>query len=200
MVAQVEIVAGGGGELGRATAMALAAGGRSVVAVDRNERGLLTSPAASAARWPRPPTPLWRESSSTGGDALSTTPETLRLMFDVNRDGAVAEPGGSAAHAPGLRGHRGRGRRPGLEPAEGMAAYREQGRPGAPDAHPRHRARRARSPGERGLLDTTANRAALPAEVMAKAVSPEAIADVIAFRVSDAAAPGSGAILPVYGG
>ena len=33
MVAQVEIVAGGG-ELGRATAMALAAGGRSVVAVD----------------------------------------------------------------------------------------------------------------------------------------------------------------------
>jgi len=122
-------------------------------------------------------------------------------MFDVNLGPALWL---SQAVAPDMP--QGSGvivhvaRRPGLEPAEGMAAYREQGRPGAPDAHPRHRARRARSPGERGLLDTTANRAALPAEVMAKAVSPEAIADVIAFRVSDAAAPGSGAILPVYGG
>jgi NAD(P)-dependent dehydrogenase (short-subunit alcohol dehydrogenase family) len=44
MSAQVAIVAGGGGELGRATAMALAAGGRAVVAVDRNERGLLDLP------------------------------------------------------------------------------------------------------------------------------------------------------------
>src|SRR6266511_582519 len=44
MCAQVAIVAGGGGELGRATAMALAAGGRSVVAVDRSERGLRDLP------------------------------------------------------------------------------------------------------------------------------------------------------------
>jgi NAD(P)-dependent dehydrogenase (short-subunit alcohol dehydrogenase family) len=49
------------------------------------------------------------------------------------------------------------------------------------------------------LLDTPVNRATFPAEVMSKAVAPEAIADVIAFLVSDAAAPVSGAILPAYG-
>jgi NAD(P)-dependent dehydrogenase (short-subunit alcohol dehydrogenase family) len=49
------------------------------------------------------------------------------------------------------------------------------------------------------LLDTRANRATFPAEVMAKAVAPEAIAGAIASLVSDAAAPVSGAILPVYG-
>jgi NAD(P)-dependent dehydrogenase (short-subunit alcohol dehydrogenase family) len=49
------------------------------------------------------------------------------------------------------------------------------------------------------LLSTPANRAALPAEVLAHAVAPEAIAELIAFLVSDAAAPVSGAILPAYG-
>ncbi len=50
------------------------------------------------------------------------------------------------------------------------------------------------------LVNTSpANRTAFPAEVMANAVAPEAIAGVIAFLVSDAAAPVSGAILPAYG-
>jgi len=49
------------------------------------------------------------------------------------------------------------------------------------------------------LLDIPANPAMFPAEVMSKAVAPEAIADVIASLVSDAAAPVSGAILPAYG-
>jgi NAD(P)-dependent dehydrogenase (short-subunit alcohol dehydrogenase family) len=40
MSAKVAVVAGAGGPLGRATTMTLAAGGLTVVAVDRNERGL----------------------------------------------------------------------------------------------------------------------------------------------------------------
>jgi NAD(P)-dependent dehydrogenase (short-subunit alcohol dehydrogenase family) len=35
---------------------------------------------------------------------------------------------------------------------------------------------------------------------MAHAIAPEVIAGLIAFLVSDAAAPVSGAILPAYGG
>lgn len=49
------------------------------------------------------------------------------------------------------------------------------------------------------LLDTGRARAEFPKEVLAHAVAPEAIAEVVAFLVSEAAAPISGAILPTYG-
>ena len=49
------------------------------------------------------------------------------------------------------------------------------------------------------LLDTPANRATFSAEMLAHATAPDVIADAIAFLVSDAAAPVSGAILPAYG-
>jgi NAD(P)-dependent dehydrogenase (short-subunit alcohol dehydrogenase family) len=49
------------------------------------------------------------------------------------------------------------------------------------------------------LLDTARNRGAFPKEVLAHAIAPEAIAEVVAFLVSEAAAPISGAILPAYG-
>ncbi len=93
--------------------------------------------------------------------------------------------------------------RPGIEPASGMGAY------SVSKAALVHLTRildiELRPLGIRvnavapQLLDTPVTRAAFPAGVMAHAVAPEAIAEVIAFLVSDAAAPVSGAILPAYG-
>ena len=225
MSARVAIVAGAGGGLGHATAVALAAGGLTVVAVDRSERGLgdlpddirrevadATDPAAATRLIDRiagevgPPDVLVNTIGAfRPGDALTTTPDTLRLMIDVNLGPALWL---SQAVAPHMR-QQGSGAivhvaaRPGIEPAGGMAAY------SASKAALVHLTRildiELRPHGIRvnavapQLLATPANRATLPAEAIAHAVEPEAIAEVIAFLVSDAAAPVSGAILPAYG-
>ena len=90
--------------------------------------------------------------------------------------------------------------RPGIEPAGGMAAY-SAGKAALVqltrvlDIELRPHGIRVNAVAPQ-LLDTPANRGIFPAEVMARAVAPEAIAGVIAFLVSDAAAPVSGAILP----
>jgi NAD(P)-dependent dehydrogenase (short-subunit alcohol dehydrogenase family) len=225
MSAKVAVVVGGGGALGQATAVALAAGGLTVVAVDRNERGLADLPddirrevgdatdPASAKQL------IDRIASETGppdvlvntigafrlADALSTTPETLQLMLDVNLGPALWL---SQAVAPYMR-QQGSGAivhvtaRPGIEPAGGMAAY------SVSKAALVHLTRvldiELRPLGIRvnavapQLLDSAANRVIFPAEALAHATAPEAIAAVIAFLVSDAAAPVSGAILPAYG-
>jgi NAD(P)-dependent dehydrogenase (short-subunit alcohol dehydrogenase family) len=223
--AKVAIVAGAGGGLGRATAVTLAAGGLTVVAVDRSERGLgdlpedirrevadATDPAAATRLIDRiagevgPPDVLVNTIGAfRPGDALTTTPDMLRLMIDVNLGPALWL---SQAVAPHMR-QQGSGAivhvaaRQGIEPAGGMAAY------SASKAALVHLTRildiELRPYGIRvnavapQLLSTPANRAALPAEVLAHAVAPEAIAELIAFLVSDAAAPVSGAILPAYG-
>jgi NAD(P)-dependent dehydrogenase (short-subunit alcohol dehydrogenase family) len=225
MSAQVAIVAGAGGALGHATAVALAAGGLTVVAVDRNEGGLAdfpggvrrevadtTDPAVAKSLIDRiagevgPPAVLVNTIGAfQPGDALSTTPEMLRLMIDVNLGPALWL---SQAVAPHMQ-QQGSGAivhvaaRPGIEPAGGMAAY------SVSKAALVHLTRtldiELRPDGIRvnavapQLLDTGTNRATFPAGVMAHAVTPEAIAGVIAFLVSGAAAPVSGAILPAYG-
>ncbi len=49
------------------------------------------------------------------------------------------------------------------------------------------------------ILDTAKNRPWLTPELLAHAVAPDAVAEIIAFLVSDAGAPISGAIAPTYG-
>src|ERR1039457_6058789 len=223
--AKVAVVAGAGGALGHATTAALAASGFAVVAGARGGDALSDLPDVvhTGAADPADPGAVTRlidriaaEVGPPGvlvntvgalrlGDALATTPETLRLMLDVNLGPALWL---SQAVAPYMR-QRGSGAivhvtaRPGLEPASGMAAYSVSK---AALAHlTRTLALELRPHGIRvnavapQLIDTESNRASFPADVMAHAVAPEAIAGVIAFLVSEAAAPVSGAILPVYG-
>jgi hypothetical protein len=49
------------------------------------------------------------------------------------------------------------------------------------------------------LIDNAKNRPYLPPDLLAHAVAPRAIADIIVYLVSDAAAPVSGAVVPAYG-
>jgi NAD(P)-dependent dehydrogenase (short-subunit alcohol dehydrogenase family) len=225
MGTQVAIVAGAGGALGRATTATLAASGLTVVAADRNEHALrdlpggvrpevadTTDPAAVKSLVDRiagevgPPGVLVNTIGAfQPGDALAVTPETLRLMIDVNLGPALWL---SQAVAPHMQ-RQGSGAivhvtaRPGIEPTGGMAAYSVSKAALAHltrtlDIELRPHGIRVNAVAPQ-LLDTPTNRAALPAEVMSHAVAPEAIAGVIAFLVSDAAAPVSGAVLPAYG-
>jgi NAD(P)-dependent dehydrogenase (short-subunit alcohol dehydrogenase family) len=224
MSGKVAIVAGGG-PLGRATAVTLAARGVSVVAVDRNEQALRELPDAvvrEVADTTDPNTAksvVDRIAAQVGppgilvntigafrpGDALSTTPEDLRLMVDVNLGTGLWL---SQAVAPHMQ-RNGSGAivhvssRPGIEPSGGMAAY------GVSKAALVHLTRildvELRPHGIRvngvapQLLNTAATRSFLTPDLLPHAVAPDAVADAIVYLVSDAAAPVSGAVVPAYG-
>ena len=225
MSAKMAVVAGAGGALGHATAVALAAGGLTVVAVDRNERALgelpggvrpevadTTDPAAAKSLIDRiagevgPPDVLVNTIGAfRPGDALTTTPETLHFMIDVNLGPALWITQAVAPYMTQL----GSGAivhvaaRPAIEASGGMAAYSVSKAALVHltrilDVELRPRGIRVNAVAPQ-LLDTATNRTLFPDEVMAHAVAPEAIAAVIAFLVSEAAAPVSGAILPAYG-
>ncbi len=221
----VAIVTGAGGALGRATSRTLADSGFTVVAVDRNEQALRELPEGirfevADTTDPAVPRPLiGRIAGEVGppevlvntigafelGDTLAATPEILGRMIDVNLGAALWL---SQAVAPHMQ-QRGSGAivhvtaRPAIEPTAGMAAY------SVSKAALSHLTRildlELRPYGIRvnavapQLLDTPANRASFPPELIAHAVAPEVIAGLIAFLASDAAAPVSGAILPAYG-
>jgi NAD(P)-dependent dehydrogenase (short-subunit alcohol dehydrogenase family) len=222
---KIAVVVGSGGDLGRATAVKLTTLGMKVVAVDRNESGLEALPDGIAREFadatdPQTVGPLFERIVRDIGvpdvlvntlgafemaDVLSTTPDQFHLMMNVNLAPALwlsqavapymkTKVSGAIVHISS---------RPGLEPATGMAAY------SVSKAALVHLTRvldlELRPFGIRvnavapQLIATAKNRAIFTEEVLAHAVAPEAIAEVVAFLVSDAAAPVSGAIIPAYG-
>jgi 3-oxoacyl-[acyl-carrier protein] reductase len=225
MSGTVAIVVGAGGELGRAVAESLASAGYTVVGVDRDgqkltelpdgirrEQGDATDPAAARSLVDRiaaevgPPEVLVNTIGMFRlGEAVAATPEDLRVLMDVNLGAALWL---SQAVEPYMR-QSGKGSivhvsaRPAADPTAGMAAY------SLSKATLSHLVRildlELRPLGIRvnavapQLIDTAVNRAAFPAELLAHAVQPEAIANVIAFLAGDLAAPVSGAVVPAYG-
>jgi NAD(P)-dependent dehydrogenase (short-subunit alcohol dehydrogenase family) len=225
MSAQVAVVVGAGGGLGQATAVRLASSGTVVVGVDRNEARLNALPDSirrevADATDPSVAKPLVdrivREVGAPDilvntigaydvSDALSVTPETLSQMVDVNVGAALWL---TQAVAPYMT-QRGSGAivhvaaRPGMEPTAGVAAYSASKaalvqlvRDLDLELRPQGIRVNAVAP---AVIATEKNKAWAPPEVLEHAVTPEAIAEVIAFLVSDAAAPISGAIVPTYG-
>ena len=225
MTEHVAIVTGAGGELGRATAEKLTAAGFTVAGIDRNEQGLKELPDGVRSEIADPVDPaaarsaIDRIAAEVGppavlvntigtyhlGDALSVTPDDLRRMIDVNLGAALWL---TQAVVPYMR-DRGAGSivhvasRPGLEPAAGQAAY------ALSKAGLVHLIRildlELRPSGIRvngvapQLLNTAATRSFAPPDVLAHAVTPEAIADLLVYLAGDAAAPVSGAVVPAYG-
>jgi NAD(P)-dependent dehydrogenase (short-subunit alcohol dehydrogenase family) len=222
---RVAVVVGAGGGLGLATAEILAGSGYTVVGVDRSEEKLkelpdgirrqvgdATDPAAARslidgiAAVAGPPEVLVNTIGMFGqGEAVTVTPGDLQVLMDVNLGPALWL---TQAAEPYMR-ERGKGSivhvsaRPAAEPTAGVAAY------SLSKAALSHLVRildlELRPHGIRvnavapQLIDTETNRAFLPAELLAHAVQPEAIANVIAFLAGDLAAPVSGAIVPAYG-
>ena len=225
MSRRVAILAGAGGDLGLATAQKLAAAGFTVVGIDRNEQALKelpegiryevgdpTDPAVAKSLVERiaaevgPPEVLVNTIGTYHlGDALDVTPEDLRHMFDVNAGTALWL---TQAVAPYMR-ERGAGAivhiaaRPGLEPTAGMTSY------SVSKAALVHLIRvldlELRPLGIRvnavapQVINTVKTRPYLPPDVLAHAVSPEAIADIIGYLLSAAAVTVSGAVIPAYG-
>jgi NAD(P)-dependent dehydrogenase (short-subunit alcohol dehydrogenase family) len=225
MSTPVAIVAGAGGELGRAVAEKLTAAGFAVAGIDRSEQALKQLPDSIWRETADPADPaaarsvVDRIAAAVGppevlvntigmyhpGDAVTATPEDLRLMMDVNVGAALWL---TQAVVPYMR-ERGSGSivhvaaRPGLEPAAGMAAY------ALSKAALVHLTRvldlelrpfgirvNAVAPQQ---LDTAKTRPYLTPDLLAHAVVPEAVAGIIVYLVSDAAAPVSGAVVPAYG-
>jgi NAD(P)-dependent dehydrogenase (short-subunit alcohol dehydrogenase family) len=225
MSGPVAIVAGAGGNLGREVAEKLTATGVTVAGIDRSEETLKQLPDGIWRAVADPADPaaarsvVDRIAAEVGppevlvntigmyhlGDALAATPEDLRLMMDVNVGAGLWL---TQAVVPYMREH-GSGSivhvaaRPGLEPTAGMAAY------ALSKAALVHLTRvldvELRPLGIRvnavapQLLDTAKNHPYLSPELLAHAVAPEAVADIIVYLVSDAAAPVSGAVVPAYG-
>jgi len=216
----VALVCGGGGALGGAIVDALRARGDRIVVADlhppaagddvRAEALDLTKPDEVEALWQRLAAdgegPQWVVNATGGyrdGTVADTDPDTLDFLDNLNLRTAWWSCRSAARHLPAGGAVVNVGSQAAVAGGTGTAAYAV-----TKAAVVRLTEVLAAEAGAQGirvnavlpsLIDTPANRATLPASVLAHAVPAAQIASVIAFLLSDAAAAVTGAIVPVYG-
>lgn len=219
------LITGANGGLGRAVVKTFIEAGAMVVAVYRGgappEGGLrfaaieedLTDPAGAArvveaavARAGRLDALIHLVGGFAGGQPVSETSDaTWRQMLDLNLNAAFYTI--RAALPPVLAAGRGRiiavGSRTALEPAAALSAYgvSKAGlvaliRTLALELKGTNVTANAVLP---SVIDTPANRVAMPGADFSRWVAPEAIAQLILWLASDAAATVNGAAVPIYG-
>jgi len=203
------VVTGATGALGEAVARRLAGAGATVHAPGRGARIDLSDEAAVAAFYAGLP-PLWASIHVAGGFAASSVDATslaeLRRMLDMNAVTAFL------CCREAIKNMRGRGGRivnvsaqPGVEPRRGagMAAYAAS--KAAVSALTLSLAEEVASEGiwvnavVPSIMDTEANRKAMPKADHAKWPKPEEVAATIAFLASPQNAVTRAALVPVYG-
>jgi NAD(P)-dependent dehydrogenase (short-subunit alcohol dehydrogenase family) len=219
-MADVALICGAGGALGRALVGAFLARGDDVVAVGRSvERGAeqrvrreqvdLTEPDAVEDLWDRlaadGTTPRWVVNAAggyRGGTVAASEPEEHARVLDLNLQTAWwscraaarrLDDGAAIVNVSSRSGREGGGGAASYSVAK--AAVIRLSEVLAAELAPRVRVNCVLP----SVIDTPQNRASLSPERIAKAVPPATIAATIAFLCSDAAAATSGAAIPVYG-
>lgn len=222
LIADVALVCGGSGALGRAVVDAFLARGDRVVSADlRPESGSeadgvraepldLTDPDAVEELWQRLEAdgelPRWVVNAAGGfraGTVAATEPATYRFLTRLNLDATWWSCRSAARRLTEGAAIVNVAARPALAGGAGSAAYAvskaavlRTTQVLAEELRERRVRVNAILP---SVLDTEANRAAILGERMTEAVAPAQVAAVIAFLCSDEAAPISGAAIPVYG-
>jgi NAD(P)-dependent dehydrogenase (short-subunit alcohol dehydrogenase family) len=199
-VADLALVCGGAGALGRAIADALRARGDEVVVADRDDVDL-TDAAAVEGFWDAlTVTPRWVVNAAGGfrpGTIADSEPADLRFLTELNLETTWWSCRAAARRLPSGGGIVNVSARAGLTGGQGSAAYAV-----TKAAVIRLTQVLALELAERGvrvnavvpaLIDTPANRA----HGITGGTPPPEIATVVAFLVSDAAHAVSGAIVPV---
>jgi NAD(P)-dependent dehydrogenase (short-subunit alcohol dehydrogenase family) len=220
-VAEIALVCGANGALGQSLVTAFLERGDLVVAVERQPAGKLqpgvasetvdlTAPDEVEALWERlkerGDRPRWVVNAVggfKGGTVVETEPDEFRFLVDLNLATTLwscraaarrLEPGSAIVNVAS---------RTALVGGAGAAVYSV-----TKAAVVRLTEVLAEELAERrirvnailpSVIDTPANRAAMPAAALSEAVPPAQIAAVASFLSSDAAAAVSGAVVPVYG-
>jgi len=222
---KVVLISGASGGLGEETTRTFLDAGPRVAVVSRlwhgtadsetlfhveadltQEAGCAHAVNATVARWGRLDVALHLMGGFAGGDAVEDTPvETWDKMMNVNLRSAFLF---FRAALPELKKvERGRilavGSRPGLEPVANLAAYSVS----KAGLHALVRALAAETKNAGitanallpSIIDTPANRKAMPGADFSRWVTPASIADLLVWLASDASQDTSGALIPIYG-